>query len=118
MPTLAQQYPVFQPAMRIISNIFNTNPIYVTTTFKHQYVTGMICRLNIPNGYGMTQANKLSGPITVIDDYSFTMPINAENFDVFATPVAFPDNRQYAQVTVIGELTSMLTAPERNVLPY
>lgn len=118
MPILAQEFPVFQPAMRIISNIFNTNPIYVTTTFKHQYVSGIICRLNIPPGYGMEQANQLSAPITVIDDYSFTMPIDAEKFDVFSVPVAFPFNRQYAQVTVIGEINSMLTAPTRNVLPY
>lgn len=115
---LAIQYPTFQPAMRIIGSILNSNPINVTTTTKHNYGTGMIVRLNIPEGFGMTQANQQYGPITVIDDYTFTMPINATKYDVFATPTSFPDDRQYAQCVPIGEQNEYLRYATRNVLPY
>ncbi len=115
---LAQQFPVFQKAMRVISAITNANPAAVTTTFNHQYITGMIVRLNIPEGFGMVQANQLYGPIIVTGNTTFTIDIDTTNFDVFAAPSSFPFNRQYAQVTPIGELNVTLKAATANVLPY
>lgn len=118
VPILAQKFPVFQKAMRVISSITNANPAAVTTTFNHQYVTGMIVRLNVPNGFGMVQANQLYGPIIVTGDTTFTIDINTLNFDVFAAPSTFPLNSQYAQCTPIGELSPILSAATQNVLPY
>ena len=118
MPTLAQTRPVFQPAMRIISAITNANPAAVTTTFAHQYRTGTIVRLDIPQGYGMVQANQLFGPITVTGTTSFTIPIDTTYFDVFAAPAAYPQSYQSAQCVPIGELNETLLAATQNVLPY
>ena len=64
MSILVASQPIFQRAMRVISTITNENPAIVLTTTDHQYITGMIVRLNIPKGYGMQQANQLSGEIT------------------------------------------------------
>lgn len=83
MSILADQNPVFQRAMRVISSITNDYPAVVTTTFAHQYLTGLIVRLNIPKGYGMTQANQLYGPIIVTGDSTFTIDIDTTYFDPF-----------------------------------
>jgi hypothetical protein len=118
MAILATANPMFQRAMRIIESITNANPAQVVTTFDHQYVTGMIVRLNIPKGYGMVQANTLYAPITVIDDVTFSIDIDTTYMEPFATPVSFPESSQYAQVTPIGEVNSMLNAATQNILPY
>ena len=118
MAILAQQFPVFQKAMRIISAITNGNPAAITTTFNHQYITGQIVRLNIPAGYGMVQANQLYGPIVVTSPTTFNIAVDTTTFDAFAVPATFPFNRQSAQVTPIGEVSSILQAATQNVLPY
>ena len=118
MAVLATQYPVYQPAMRIVSNITNASRAIVTTTFAHQYLTGTICRLHIPTGYGMLQANTLYGPITVTGTTTFTIDIDTTFFDPYITHSDWPYTAQYPTVVPIGELNSQLTASVRNVLPY
>lgn len=87
MAILATQFPVYQPAMRIIESVTNDNPAVVTTTFNHQYQTGLIVRLNIPLGYGMQQANQLYGPIVVTGDDTFTIDIDTTYFGPLIIPV-------------------------------
>lgn len=83
MAILAYQYPTYQPAMRIISSITNANPVTITTSFNHQYLTGTIVRLDIPSGFGMTQLNQQYAPITVTSTTTFTMPIDTTLFSPF-----------------------------------
>ena len=45
MAIQAYPFPVFQPAMRVISSITNGFPAVVTTTFDHQYISGTVMRL-------------------------------------------------------------------------
>lgn len=118
MAILAQQNPVFQPAMRIIASITKASPALVTTTFAHNYETGEILRINIPPGFGMQQANQLYAPIIVTGSTTFTIAIDTTKFDTFSAASTFPDNQQYAQVTPIGESNNQLTAAVQNVLPY
>lgn len=104
MSILADPNPVFQRAMRIISDITRSNPAVVTTTFNHQYQTGMIVRLLIPAGYGMTQANQLYAPIVVTGDMTFTIDIDTTSFDRFASPfiVTITDIFGNASGTLVG----------------
>jgi hypothetical protein len=118
MAILANPAPVFQQAMRIISSISNANPAAVVTTFDHQYISGMVVRLNIPPGFGMQQANQLSGQIAVTGGTTFTIDIDTTHFDAYAAPSSFPYNYQYGQVVPTGENNSILLAATRNVLPY
>ncbi len=118
MSTLAYQYPVFQPAMRIIQSITNASPAVITTTFNHQYKTGYIVRLYIPQGYGMLQANQLTGAIVVTGDTTFVIDIDTTNFEAFTTPGAFPNNAQYAQVVPIGNVNDSIYLATINALPY
>ncbi len=109
--------PTYQPAMRIISAITNANPLEVTTTFAHNYLTGEIVRLVIPVGFGMNQARNYYGPITVTSPTTFTLPLDSTDFDPFVIPADNPGHfYTQAQVVPIGEVTSMLTGATRNVL--
>jgi hypothetical protein len=121
----AVQFPTFQRAMRNILSITQAEQALITTTFDginpgdHQYSTGLTVRLIIPNGFGMTQANQLEGPITVVNDTQFTMPIDTTNFDAFAIPPRNPGNYGTpAQVVPVGEVNDILTMATQNVLPY
>lgn len=118
MAILSNPYPTFQPAMRVISSITNAYPAAVTTTINHQYQTGIIARLNIPLGFGMTQANGMYGSIVVTGDTTFTIDIDTTHFDAFLAPVTYPLDYQYAQVTPMGEINQLLSSATRNVLPY
>jgi len=116
MAIYAQRYPVYQPSMRIITAITNANPASVTTSFNHNYISGTIVRLDIPLGYGMTDANQQFGPITVTGLTTYTIPIDTTYYTPFAAPATFPENAQQAQCVPFGELATQLTAATVNVL--
>ncbi len=118
MPVLAYSFPIFQPSMRIITNITNGYPAVVTTSFDHQYANGLTIRLNIPPGFGMVQANQLFGDITVLSSTTFSIPIDTTYFDAFTIPTTFPLDAQSAQAVPFAEDNGILTQAVRNVLPY
>ena len=118
-------FPVFQRAMRNILSITNDTQALITTTFDginpgdHQYSTGLIVRIFIPDGFGMSRLNQLYAPITVINRTQFTMPIDTTDFDPFVVPQEQP-GAFYTPATVvpIGEINELLTEATQNVLPY
>lgn len=83
MSILVVNQPTFQRAMRVISSITKANPAVIETTTDHQYITGMICRLNIPKGYGMQQVNQLYGEIIKLSDTTFSIDIDTTQMDNF-----------------------------------
>ncbi len=122
MSIYAIRNPVYKPAMRVIIAITNARNALVTTSIDgvtpadHKYITGTIVRLDIPVGFGMTQANKLFGPITVVSPTTFTIDIDTTFFDAFVIPTQYPYSYQNAQSVPFGELNDMLTASTVNVL--
>lgn len=95
----ALTYPMFQPAMRIVTAITNGYPALVTTgsisypagiltltSFNHQYANGMIIRLLVPSIFGMNQVNKQYGTITVVNASQFTIDIDTTFYDPFVVP--------------------------------
>ncbi len=106
------------PAMREIAAITNSVEAVVTTTFDHGYLTGGIVRLYIPNYFGMTQANRLKGSITVLTATTFSITIDTSFFDPFVIPTYIPEPAPYtsAQVVPIGEDTDHLDSSFRNIL--
>lgn len=118
-------YPTYQPAMRNVLSITNTNPIVVTTTFDglnpgdNQYKSGLIVRLHIPNYYGMPELNNVAAEITVISPSSFSMPIDGTRFEPFAIPPIDPGSIfNNAQAVPVGEAAGIKNQTVRNVLPY
>ena len=117
--------PMFQRAMRNILSITQDLNALVTTTFdginpgNHQYSTGLIARIYVPNGFGMIQANQLEGVITVVNDTQFTITIDTTTFDAFVVPAYQPGAfGTPAQVVPVGEVNDLLTQATQNVLPY
>jgi len=122
MSTFAQSNPVFEPSMKVILSITNSFPATVTTSVdgttpaNHNYQTGLIVRLLIPPGFGMTEANQLTGAINVISPTMFNIAIDTTYFGIFVMPPNYPLSYQKAQVLPIGEVNSMLTEATQNVL--
>ena len=108
--------PLFQPAMRLIAAISQSNPVSVTTTFNHLYISGNIVRLDIPSVFGMPQMNGAYGPITVTGPTTFTMPIDSSNYQAFVIPDPAPATG--AQVVPFAEINSQLTAAVQNTRSY
>lgn len=115
MSIVAYQYPVFQPAMRIIASITNAFPAEVTTTFAHNYIPGTIIRLVIPREYIMIQADQLFGLITITGTTTFLIDIDTRLFSPFVVPVTVI---QYAQSVAIAEDNSTVYGALQNALPY
>lgn len=120
MAGYAEINPQFSPAMRLIQNITNSSPAVVTTTFAHGYNTGEICRLWVPKGFGMTQANQLFAPIIVTSPTTFSIKIDTTSFDAFIYPSSDVANAtpNVAQVTNIGDQTDTLIGAIYNTLPF
>ena len=120
-PWYANPSPTFQPTLRLIASITQTNPVAITCTFDHDFVSGTIVRINVPLPlvYGMRQIDKLYAPITVTGTDTFTMPIDGTLFDAFVVPGAVAAHTNaYPYVTPIGEINTILTAAVQNILPY
>jgi hypothetical protein len=101
--------------MRIISAITNSFPAQVSTTFDHNYISGLIVRLIIPPFHGMQQANKLQGPIVVTSPTTFLIDIDTTFFDPYS---ALLQATTCAQVVPVGEINESLANATRNALPY
>jgi len=117
---IAERFPAYQPAMRIITAISQTNPAVITTSFDHQYIDGLIVRLYIPLANGMQQisgnyCNNSLKPttyeVTVTGLGTFSIPVDATSFEAFV-------NNECSSVVPVAEINSQLTNATRNVLPY
>ena len=111
-------FPVYQPAMRLITAITQAHVASVTTSPNHQFVTGTIVRLYVYPVNGMEQINQQTGPITVTSPNTFTIPIDTTSYDAFVVPMNPTANNTESCVVPIGELNPQLNAAVQNVLPY
>lgn len=118
MAILALRQPNYKPAMRVIENITNANPLVVTTSFDHGYIDGLVVRLILPPKFQPQALNGQSGVITVIDETTFSMPLDSSNMDAYSEPNTFPADYQFAQVIPFAEVNSQLIGAVKNVLPY
>ena len=100
----------FIPHACVITNISNTNPAVVTTYTPHELSDGYIVRLVVPKNCGMYQINGQLGKIKSLGTNSFSISIDASNFDSFA----YTSIVQIAQVIPVGCDTTELLQPEEN----
>lgn len=111
--------PTFLPALRLIASITQSSPATVTTTFAHNYTTGVSVRIHIPVVCGMRELADFVGEVTVTGANTFTIAVDTTNFEPFAIPAvpvpAWADT--CASVVPIGENNGMLSEATRNVLP-
>jgi hypothetical protein len=88
------------PLALLITAITNSFPMQITAVIPNlvilpptpnTYVIGQLIRLNIPEPYGMQQANGLTGKIVQIIGLVFFVDIDSRQFDIFITPSAFEE---------------------------
>jgi len=109
--------PTFQPGMRIIDSITKGYPTTVTTTFDHDYSTGLVVRLVIPEDVGMQQIDKYVGEITVTGTDTFTVPVDSTSFDAFSIPVSPTWNQNTCALVVpVGADNDKVGLATRNTL--
>lgn len=113
MASGAIENPIYQPAMRTVTNITNAEIPTVTTSFAHNYYDTDIVRFFLPLGFGMSQIHNKVSRIMVTSDTEFTIDIDTSGFDTFVDPA----NGQYAQVLPIGEENSTVRGATKNTLP-
>lgn len=101
----------FTPYSTIIQSISNTFPAVVVTATPHGYGNGLLVRTVVPKNCGMQQINDMVGEITVLAPDSFSIPVNASNFDSFA----YTSAKQLAQAIPVGVQSVSLTQAESNV---
>jgi len=94
------------PGFLLISAITQTNPMVVTVvdSIYNTYIVGQLVHLNIPQDYGMVEADQKTGEIIAINNLDFTLNINAKNFSAFVVPnpSAIPPLRQPATLAPAG----------------
>lgn len=115
--------PFYYPTYHGIAAITNSFPTSVTTAVDHNYVSGTIVRIIIPNPYsvmgqhfnfGMNQINGISSSITVTGNATFTLDsVDSTYFDPFNVPAGVG---QSAQCLAIGEDNDTINAALRNIL--
>lgn len=118
MATFPFTQPVFQPAMRLLVAITQSNPAVITVSPNHLYKTGLIVRFDIPFVNGMQQLNQQTASIIVTGLTTFTVPIDTTQFDAFVVPLVPTANNTTACCVPIGEDNDILTQAVMNVLPY
>ena len=109
---------LYVPARKVVTAITNANPAIVTTSIAHDYVSGVIVRMNIPEStsledYGMPQINQQFAPIQVIDSTNFYIDIDTRLYEPLHIPM---NQQQYPQCIAIGELNDHLDGAVHNSL--
>jgi hypothetical protein len=101
-----------------IAGITNANPALITTTIDHDFVVGNEVQFFIPNDWGMTQLNNLTGNVLSVPTVTeFTVSIDTTFFNKFVTPTPPPFVViDPAQVAGIGDVNTGQLAPG-GVLP-
>lgn len=118
MPSGAERFPTFTPALATIVAITNQQNAVVQTSFAHTFLAGEYVQFFIPAEYGMPQMNGVTGLITFVDSTLptlFRTNVDTTQFDPFVVP-AMP--LQSAQAVPAGEVATTLLGANKNVLPY
>ena len=116
MSFYANPSPTFQPAMRLITGITNANPAVVTTSFDHDYRSGDIVRIRVPEWNGMIQIDRFVGEITVTATDAFSVDLDTSLYDTYVTPASAWYISSTAHVVPVGEINSNLGAAVQNDL--
>lgn len=123
MSILTPLLPTYQPQMMAVIGITNANPAVVTTSFdgvnpgNHNYINGLIVRIDMPPGFGMQEINQQFSDIIVLSSATFALNIDTTLYSAFSAPVTYPLDAQYCQANPFAELTSQITGALNNVLP-
>ena len=81
-------YRLFHPSHREIANITQASSAVITTLVDHGYVAGQKVRFKVPDDFGMTDIDGLTGTITATSTSTITVDIDSSSFTAFNYPTA------------------------------
>lgn len=110
--------PIYYPRRRFISAITKASSAVVTLTVTHGYTVGQQVRFVVPDAYGMTQIDGLTGTITAINTTNNTITVNIDSsaFTTFAFPTTTAVPFTPAQVVPVGEDTATALSNSVDIL--
>lgn len=97
--------PIYYPRRRFISKITKAASAVVTLTVTHGFTAGQKVRFQVPDDYGMTEINNLTGTITAISTATNTVTVDIDStaFTTFAFPATAGVPFTPAQLIPVGE---------------
>lgn len=100
-------YDAVEPRFLFITGISKAAQAVVTVSCLHNYVVGELIHFSIPNSFGMTEINGLTGKIIAVTDYTMTVDIDSTAFTTFAFPAssAVPTTPLFATLAPAGQRT-------------
>lgn len=103
--------PIFYPRRRYITSVTTGTTTVVKMSVTHGYKVGQQVRFIVPNNFGMTQLNGLTGNITAINTTTtsgntITVDIDSSGFTAFAFPASTAVPISFAEVVPVGEDTA------------
>jgi len=104
----------FYPFNSVIQSISKANPAVIVTTAAHGLLSNNIVRINTVYNGTMPEINNQQGIATVIDNVTFSMPIDSTNYGTF---IFSPSYLYPGQVIPIAEVNSTLQNAEVNIGP-
>ena len=101
----------YVPKPREIATITQGDITTVVTTSAHEYHEAQVVTFFVPIEFKMYEMNKVQAKVTIVDDYTFTVPIDSRQFNPFVIP-NFPPAYTPAQVLpVTGEGYNTFSMP-------
>lgn len=103
-------YRLFHPSHREIANITQASSAVITTLVDHGYVAGQKVRFKVPDNYGMTDIDGLTGTITETSTSTITVDIDSSSFTAFNYPTAAEATAEPISPAIVvpyGESTSI-----------
>lgn len=97
--------PIYYPRRRFISKITKAASAVVTLTVTHGFTAGQKVRFQVPDDYGMTEINNITGTVTAIStvNNTVTVDIDSTGFTTFAFPATAGVPFTPAQLIPVGE---------------
>lgn len=96
-----------EPRFLYITGISQATNGVVTVSTAHEYVVGQLITFSIPQGFGMTQLQGLTGKIVAVGTYTMTVDIDTSAFTAFEFPAssAVPTAPAFATLAPAGQRT-------------
>lgn len=100
-------YDAVEPRYLYITGISQAASAVVTVSCVHNYVVGELVHFSVPNSFGMSEINGLTGKIISVTDYTMTVDIDSSIFSAFAFPAssAVPTTQLFATLAPAGQRT-------------
>ena len=103
--------PIFYPRRRYITSVTKASSAVIKMSVTHGYKVGQQVRFVVPEAFGMTELNGLTGNITAIDTTTtsgntITVDIDSTSFTTFAFPATTAVPITFAEVVPVGENTA------------